>query len=117
MSKLETNLAKANDYLARFRDGGVLNQIGGEAVPAIDGATFETISPIDLKPLAKVAHGKAADIDRAAKAAKQAFPAWAALSGDKRKALLHKIADAIVAPHLYSVPIARFRASSATTRS
>ena len=97
MSKLETNLAKANGYLARFREAGVLNQIGGEAVPAADGTTFETISPIDLKPLAKVAHGKAADIDKAAKAAKQAFPAWAALSGDKRKALLHKIADAIVA--------------------
>lgn len=97
MSKLDTNLAKANEYLARFRAAGVLNQIAGEAVPAADGGTFDTISPIDLKPLAKVARGKAADIDRAAKAAKQAFPAWAALSGDKRKALLHRIADAIVA--------------------
>src|SRR5580658_4224992 len=97
MSVLETNIAKANKYLARFRDQGVLNQIGGEAVPAADGTTFETISPVDLQPLANVAHGKVADIDRAAKAAKQAFPAWAALSGEKRKALLHKIADAIVA--------------------
>src|SRR5580692_10359252 len=97
MSVLEANIAKANKYLARFRDQGVLNQIGGEAVPAADGTTFETISPVDLQPLANVAHGKAADIDRAAKAAKQAFPAWAALSGEKRKALLHKIADAIVA--------------------
>ena len=97
MSRLETNLSRANGYLARFRDAGVLNQIGGEAVPAADGATFETISAIDLRPLAKVAHAKAADIDAAAKAAKRAFPAWAALGGDRRKALLHKIADAIVA--------------------
>src|ERR1700691_3512904 len=97
MSALEANITKADKYLARFRDQGVLNQIGGEAVQAADGKTFETISPVDLAPLANVAHGKAADIDRAAKAAKQAFPAWAALSGDKRKALLHKIADAIVA--------------------
>src|SRR5690606_22818966 len=35
--------------------------------------------------------------DRAAKAAKAAFPAWAAMPGDQRKKLLHKIADAIVA--------------------
>src|ERR1700677_5184093 len=97
MSALEANIAKANKYLARFREQGVLNQIGGEAKPSCDGTTFETISPMDLRPLANVAHGKAADIDRAAKAAKRAFPAWAALSGDKRKALLHKIADAIVA--------------------
>ena len=97
MSKLEANLAKADKYLARFRDAGVPNQIGGEAVPALDGSTFDSISPVDLQPLAKVAHGKAADVDRAAKAAKAAFPAWAALSGEKRKQLLHKVADAIVA--------------------
>ena len=97
MGKLDDNLAKAKGFLERFSRDGVLNQIGGEAVPATDGATFETISPIDLKPLAKVAHGKAVDIDRAAKAAKAAFPEWAAMPGDKRKALLHRIADAIVA--------------------
>lgn len=97
MSKFDENLAKAEGFLDRFRKDGVLNHIGGEAVAAADGATFETISPIDLKPIARVAHGKAADIDRAAKAAKAAFPAWAAMPGDKRKALLHKVADAIVA--------------------
>ena len=97
MSKLEENIARAAGYLARFRDQGVLNHIGGKAVPALDGETYETISPVDLKPLAKVALGKAADIDRAARAARDAFPEWAAMSGAKRKALLHKIADAIEA--------------------
>ena len=97
MPTFEENLAKADTYLARFRADGVLNQIDGEAVPASGGETFDTISPVDLKPLARVARGGAADIDRAALAAKKAFPAWAALGGDKRKALLHKIADAIVA--------------------
>jgi 5-carboxymethyl-2-hydroxymuconic-semialdehyde dehydrogenase len=97
MSKLEENIQKAKGYLARFADKGVLNHINGEAVPALDGATFESISPVDLKPLARVAHGKAADIDLAAKAARDAFPAWAALGGDARKKLLHKIADAIEA--------------------
>jgi 5-carboxymethyl-2-hydroxymuconic-semialdehyde dehydrogenase len=97
MSALQDNIDKAERYLAHFRQDGVLNQIGGEAVAAADGGTFETISPVDLKPLARIAHGKAADIDRAAKAAKAAFPEWAALDGEKRKALLHRIADAIVA--------------------
>jgi 5-carboxymethyl-2-hydroxymuconic-semialdehyde dehydrogenase len=96
-SKLQDNVAKAESYLARFRERGVLNRIAGEDVPADDGATFETISPIDLKRLASVSHGKASDIDKAAKAAKAAFPAWAAMSGTARKTLLHGIADAIVA--------------------
>ncbi|MBN9222984.1 MAG: 5-carboxymethyl-2-hydroxymuconate semialdehyde dehydrogenase [Mesorhizobium sp.] len=97
MSDLEGNLKKAEAYLARFQRDGVLNQIGGEAVPAADGSTFETMSPVDLKPLAKVARGGAVDIDRAAKAAKAAFPAWAAMPGEARKKLLHRIADAIEA--------------------
>ncbi len=97
MSKLDENIAKAEGYLARFRQDGVLNHIGGESVAAAAGETFETISPVDLKPLAKVALGKAADIDRAAKAAKAAFAEWAAMPGDARKKILHKIAAAIVA--------------------
>ncbi len=49
------------------------------------------------KPLAQVAHGKAADVALAAEAAKAAFPAWRAMEGEARKTLLHKIADAIEA--------------------
>src|SRR5690606_33860214 len=97
MADLDTNLKKAQAWLARFRDEGVRNQIAGEAVDAADGATFETISPVDLKPLARVAHSKGEDVDRAARAAKAAFRDWAAMDGDKRRKLLHKIADAIVA--------------------
>lgn len=97
MSDLDQNLAKADGFLQRFRDHGVANHIDGEAVSSADGETFDIISPIDLKPLAKVARGKAADIDRAAKAAKAAFRDWAAMPGETRRKLLHKIADAIVA--------------------
>jgi 5-carboxymethyl-2-hydroxymuconic-semialdehyde dehydrogenase len=97
MSQLQENIAKAEAYLARFRQQGVLNRIAGEDVPASDGATFETISPVDLKPLATVAKSTAADIDRAAKAARAAFAEWAARPGEARKKLLHRIADGIVA--------------------
>jgi 5-carboxymethyl-2-hydroxymuconic-semialdehyde dehydrogenase len=96
MSQLDDNIAKAQAYIAKF-GGTVLNRIDGEDVAAADGTTFETISPVDLKPLAQVARGKAEDIDKAAKAAKKAFPAWSQMDGVARKKLLHKIADAIVA--------------------
>ena len=97
MANFAENLERAHRYLARFRDGGVLNHIAGKALPARSGLTFQTISPVDLAPLAQVARGDGADIDDAARAAKAAFPSWAALPGDQRRALLHAIADAIVA--------------------
>ncbi len=62
------------------------------------GETFETASPVDNAVIAKVARGGAADIDRAAKAATKAFrTGWGHTSGEKRRAILHKIADAIEA--------------------
>ncbi|MBW8447598.1 MAG: 5-carboxymethyl-2-hydroxymuconate semialdehyde dehydrogenase [Arenimonas sp.] len=97
MSKTEENIARAEAYLARFKAEGVLNHIAGESVPAADATTFEIISPVDLKPMARVARGKAEDIDSAAKAAKGAFAEWAAMPGEARKKLMHRIADAIVA--------------------
>lgn len=95
MSQLDEHLAKASRYLAPVHTGGVLNQTNSEAVPAAEGTAFETLSPVDMQPLAKVARGKAEDIDRAAKAAKDAFAAWVAFSGEGRQKLLHAIADAI----------------------
>lgn len=97
MASLEENLSKANGYLARFKEKGVLNHINGETVAARDGDTFETISPIDLSVLAKVARSKREDVDAAVAAARNAFEPWAAIDGQKRKAILHKVADAIVA--------------------
>ncbi len=97
MSELEANLAKLENHLARFRSGGVLNRIGGEDRPAADGATFETRSPVDDSLIAAVARGGAADVDRAAKAAKAAFPSWRDFPAAERKKVLHRIADRIVA--------------------
>ncbi|NUB43539.1 5-carboxymethyl-2-hydroxymuconate semialdehyde dehydrogenase [Fertoebacter nigrum] len=95
MTDLATHLARLDGHLARFRDRGILNLIGGESRPALSGATFDTRSPVDESLIARVALGDAADIDAAARAAKAAFPAWAALEGAKRKAILHRIADLI----------------------
>lgn len=97
MSKLEDNIKKAENYLARFRQHGVLNHIGGSSCAALSGQVFETISPVDLKPLANVARSNADDVNQAVAAAKAAFPAWAALGGAKRREILLKVADAIEA--------------------
>ncbi len=97
MTTLQDNQKKADAYLERFRTNGVQNHIDGRALAAADGEVFEIISPVDLKVIAKAAHGKTADIDRAARAAQTAFPSWACMSGDARKKLLHAIADAIEA--------------------
>ena len=97
MTTLDQNLEKLSGYLARFKDDGVLNQIGGEARPAASGATFDNHSPVDESFICKVARGGAEDIDAAAKAAKDAFPAWRDLDAVNRKKILHRIADRIVA--------------------
>ena len=93
---LKIHLEKLGRHLERFRKGGIRNLIGGEDC-AGSGGTFETRSPVDESLIAHVARGTAADIDRAARAAKAAFPAWAALAGTERKAILHRIADGIEA--------------------
>ncbi|MGB8814835.1 MAG: 5-carboxymethyl-2-hydroxymuconate semialdehyde dehydrogenase [Paracoccaceae bacterium] len=97
MTEFAKNLSRANGYLERFRRDGVLNHIGGKAVPATLGQTFDTHSPIDRAPMAKVARGTAADVDLAARSAKAAFADWAATDGAKRRKILHRIADGIEA--------------------
>lgn len=96
MTDLAARLARLDAHLERFREGGIANLIGGEDAPGA-GGTFETRSPVDESLIARVALGTAADIDAAARAAKAAFPAWAAMDGEKRKALLHRVADLIEA--------------------
>jgi 5-carboxymethyl-2-hydroxymuconic-semialdehyde dehydrogenase len=88
-------LERAETYLSRFRAETVPHIIDGKADR--DGATFETLSPIDNSLLAQVARGDEGTIDRAARAAHRAFATWRRTSGDERRAVLHRIADAIVA--------------------
>ena len=97
MSALDENLSKAQGYLAKFRETGVMNHIAGASVPANSGKTFETISPVDGSVLAQVAKGGAFDIDAAVAAAKEAFVSWSTMPGKDRKAILIKVAEAIEA--------------------
>ena len=94
---LDKTIARADELLQRFRHNGVAHLIDGRPDSG-SGATFETHSPIDNSVIATVARGGAAEIDRAAKAAMKAFrTGWAQTSGEERRAILHKIADAIEA--------------------
>jgi gamma-glutamyl-gamma-aminobutyraldehyde dehydrogenase len=47
--------------------------IDGSYVDSFSGATFDCISPVDGKVIAKVARGGAEDIERAVKASRKAF--------------------------------------------
>jgi 5-carboxymethyl-2-hydroxymuconic-semialdehyde dehydrogenase len=97
MSVLTDNIARAEAYMARFAQKGVLNHIGGKSQPALSGETFETISPVDLKPLAQVARGGAADVDAAVAAATEAFKTWGKMPGSERRKILIKVAEGIEA--------------------
>ncbi len=97
MSELDHNLAALAPHLAEIKRRGVLNHIGGKAVPAASGAWFDTTSPVDDSVIAQVARSNAADVDAAAQAAKAAFPAWRDMAATDRKAILHAIADGIEA--------------------
>jgi 5-carboxymethyl-2-hydroxymuconic-semialdehyde dehydrogenase len=92
---LADNQARVEPLLARLKSHGIGQVIAGKRVDA--AATFETRSPIDKSVIAHVARGTPNDIDRAAAAAKAAFKPWAGWAPEKRRALLHKIADAIEA--------------------
>jgi len=72
--------------------------INGKRVDAIDGSTFECMSPIDGRKLADVASGKAADIDAAVTAARVAFNdrRWAGLSPGERKQTMIRFADLLI---------------------
>lgn len=72
--------------------------INNEFVDSIDGKTFVTINPANLKPLAEVQEANHKDVDRAVQAAKAAFKfgsPYRQLDASQRGALLYKLADLI----------------------
>jgi acyl-CoA reductase-like NAD-dependent aldehyde dehydrogenase len=71
--------------------------IDGKYVAATSGKTFDCVSPVNGKVLAKVAACDAADVDRAVKAARAAFEdgRWRDKAPGERKKILLKWADLI----------------------
>ena len=94
---LDANIAKADAYLARFKQQPLGHFIAGRRVQGDSARTFENISPIDASVLNTIVAGTPADIAAAANAAQAAFKDWAAMKGSDRRKLLHKVADLIEA--------------------
>jgi acyl-CoA reductase-like NAD-dependent aldehyde dehydrogenase len=87
------------DWHARARELSIRSQafIGGAYTPAASGATFDRISPIDGRVIAKVAECDEQDVDRAVQSARAAFAkgTWSRMAPAKRKAVLLEFADLI----------------------
>jgi len=95
MGALESNIQKAAGYLQRFRGTTLGHFIGGKADAGASTQTFENLSPVDASVLNAVSCGDERDVEAAATAARDAFPGWRHKSGDGRRAILHRVADAI----------------------
>ena len=96
MTALTDNIAKLNGFLKRFSENGIQNRIAGQDVAGA-GGVFQTHSPVDKSLICDVAHGTASDIDQAAKAARDAFPAWRDMPANERRKILIKVAEGIEA--------------------
>ncbi|MDH3314346.1 MAG: aldehyde dehydrogenase [Gammaproteobacteria bacterium] len=71
--------------------------IDGSYVDAASGKTFDDVSPLDGRVLAKVAACDAEDVNRAVVAARRAFESgsWSRLAPAKRKRILQRFAESI----------------------
>ncbi len=71
--------------------------IGGQWVDAASGKTFDAIDPATENVICQIAEGDAEDIDRAVKAARQAFDDsdWSRMTPAGRQLLLLKLADLV----------------------
>ncbi|MFA3918183.1 aldehyde dehydrogenase [Ruegeria hyattellae] len=71
--------------------------IDGEAQASLIGGTLEVISPIDGRPLARLAEGTPADMERAIASARASFEAghWSRMAPAARKKVLMKLGDLI----------------------
>ena len=71
--------------------------IGGERPDAAGGSTFETLDPATGRPIAEVAHAGPEDVDRAVRAARDAFEdgRWTGLPAAKRTRVMLGLADLV----------------------
>jgi acyl-CoA reductase-like NAD-dependent aldehyde dehydrogenase len=90
-----TAVTKTRTNDAAIRKAHML--IGGKWVGSASGEVFEVENPANRRPIAEVPRGRAEDVDRAVKAAAEAFPAWSRTAPRERGRLLARIADALEA--------------------
>src|ERR1700689_2970802 len=71
--------------------------IGSERTPAADGRMFATLAPATGRELARVPHAGAEDVDRAVRAAREAFEEgpWATMPASGRERVMGALAQAL----------------------
>lgn len=102
MAKKDSNKNKSVswDYAPSLEGTGHINlkekydlYINGKWVKPSSGKYFETSNPADKKKLAEVAHANDKDIDKAVKAARNAYDnVWSKLTGAERSKYIYRIA-------------------------
>lgn len=90
-----TQTVQLSPRVSEFLKGTKKLLINGEWVEAQSGNTFETIDPSNKKVLAVVSQAGPEDIDKAVKAARQAFEngPWKTMSASERGRIIYKFAD------------------------
>src|SRR3954453_10279233 len=81
--------------MAATETGTFNNFIDGESVAAAEGRLTDVLNPADGKPFAQAPDSTAEDIDRAVKAARNAFDGWANTTPGERSLALLRLADAL----------------------
>src|SRR5687767_3169206 len=71
--------------------------VGGTWVPTEGTGRIEVYNPATEEVVARVPDGTPADVDRAVRAARAAFPAWSALTRSERAKHLGALRDALTA--------------------
>jgi 5-carboxymethyl-2-hydroxymuconic-semialdehyde dehydrogenase len=79
----------------RLRERPALHFIAGEFVPSESGETFPSLDPATNEVLGEAARGGEKEVDRAAKAALEAFARWSRTPARERKRYLLRIAELI----------------------
>jgi len=73
----------------------ILNYIDGDLVEPIGGDYLDNVEPAAGRPYSLVPDSDARDVERAATAARRAFPAWSMMPAAERSRILLEIADRI----------------------
>ena len=96
VQSLAQRLDAARIALDRFKGAPLGHFIDGAPV-AGTGERFDNHSPVDGQKLGQVCSGTLQEVAQACEAARRAFESWRAVSGEARRRILHRIADAIEA--------------------
>jgi acyl-CoA reductase-like NAD-dependent aldehyde dehydrogenase len=86
-----------SDAARSFAAGPHRLVIGGERLEAADRRTFETFDPATGRPIAEVPYAGAEDVDRAVRAAREAFEdgRWNGIAAAQRTRAMLALADAV----------------------